>query len=531
MKTIITIALLLLSNILFAQEQYENVTITFAEVNLSSSKTQKIIKVFKSIESYYIFKKEPVKGPGGWEYFLVELNSNFETITTKKISKSFIEMTDWTFDDIQIVQGTALIFYHKQFKKENYVNFYCQKTYLSSNEIEAPKVIYKHDYSSSVYYKLKTKIVSSPNNKNLLINVFIREARDDDDYYTKDKNEFISYNIDSDTFSNFDLELTEGKYNSNYIQSFTIDNSSKSYITTYNDTRTNSKLKVKHNFKYSLFIVNENISEKKTINLSIGNNILISPTVLPHKDGSIYLVGFYASLSQDYNFGEFLFKIDPQSGELTNEVISILDKEFITKVERERFDLSKKEKEKSFRFINYLQPIKLVEHLNGSISIVNEVSLEVMTISEKGAVNRSHYHNNLVISRLNGGEYTSHTLYKKTKTRNYENTIAFGENNELVIVQVKRKIELLGKELKQLTKDEKKKNAGYAIGTFRISENGSIKESFLMDYMDDSYKTYKRYKELRGISFIELNNNKIELNIITNTIDRKFGFLKFQFDF
>ncbi|MBL1280281.1 MAG: hypothetical protein COA33_008425 [Fluviicola sp.] len=526
MKTIIAIALLLLSNILFAQEQYENVTITFAELKLEKSKTVKLISTFKVDEGYIVFKKEPIRGPGGWRYFIETRDTDLKVVSTIDVSQQF-EDENYIIERIIRVGNSYALFSTKTFRKEGKTELYLQTFNWESGELSSTKKIHSQTSprrGQGIHFTTKTSV----NDKLLMYEVYKTG---------KDKLARKHYTVLDEalevlwTNDNVFYKADDGK--DYYEQSVVLGNNGEIYALGYKILTRNRKAGIKQGEKeFEIARITEDDIE--TIKIDVKGHKLDDVQLTQTKDGALFFGGYYLNKDVYGIEGVFLLTLDKESLEVEDEFWSEFTHDFITEGWSERkTKKAKKIDDKGKLALTNLYLRNVLKHDDGSISLVGErywVTITTTTTANGGTTTRTTYHyGDLVITRIsNSGELLSQSKYQKHKTHFGAHDVV-GVGNNLFVLILEKKIKLIDKDVKTMEKKERKKYDGWAFAATKINSEGKQSPYMLIDYTAAEYVKFRRYDKVYRNSSIVRNDDKVELLVVTYKGSKKWALGRFSF--
>lgn len=526
MKAILILFISLISLQLTAQKHYEDVTITFGDLKLEKSKKVLLISAFKIDEGYLIFKKEPIKGPGGWRYFIETFDDNLKSLKTTDVSQQF-EDENYIIKEITRVGNSYVLFSIKNFKSESKDVLYIQTFNWDTGKLSSPNKLHSQIYEGK-RNRLQFVSRTSTNNRFLMYEVYIIKKGEPvkTNYTVFDENLEEVWSIDKVSFDEEDGRHYEEK-------SALIGNNGRIYILGSRQILRDRKAGVKQSKKeYEIALVSEEGIEITKINAK--SHKLDDVSMTQTKDKTIFFGGYYLGEDVSGIEGVFLFTLDNEL-EVNDEIWSEFSHEFITQGWSNRqTKKAKKKEDKGTLGLNNLYLRRVVKHDDGSVSMVGEIywiTVTTTTNANGGTSTKTTYHyGDLIITRISAeGEVLNQTKISKHHTYSgaYE---YFSVKNDLIVVMLKRKLSLANIAKEDLTKAIKKKYEGYTFAMTKINEEGKVETSMLLDYMDEKYKSFRRYKTVRRNCEIIENDKSIELIVLTYKGKKQFALGKFTFE-
>jgi hypothetical protein len=80
---------LLVSSNLYGQKMNKDVEVSFGDLKLESGGDPILVSSFKVDDGYLVLKKQVIRGPGGFNYYLEKFDKNLKSIQTHDISQQF----------------------------------------------------------------------------------------------------------------------------------------------------------------------------------------------------------------------------------------------------------------------------------------------------------------------------------------------------------------------------------------------------------------------------------------------------------
>ncbi len=528
MKTLITITLLLLGSFSFTQEEYKNVTVTFGELKLEKSKTVNIISAFKVDEGYIVFKKEPIRGPGGWRYFIETFDEDLKSISTTDVSQQF-EDENYIIKTIIRVGNSYALFSIKNFKNESKDVLYLQTFNWESGKLSSPKKIHTKKYEGKRRGRLNFSAKTTINKQYLMYEVYAAG---------KDKITRTNYKILNESLEevwgvdNIFFEVEKGQIYGE-INSI-IDKNGTIYILGYRQVIRNRKAGIKQGKKeYEIAKITEDGVE--IVKIDPKGHLLGNVQLTQTKDGKIFFGGYY--LNEDvYGIeGVFLLTLDKESLEVEDEFWDEFTHDFITEGWSERkTKKAKKKDDKGKLTLTDLYLRHVLRHDDGSISLIGErfwITTTTTTTASGGTTTHTTYHyGDLVVTRVsNTGELLSQSKYQKHRTHSGAYDVLSVGNNLFVLI-LEKKIKLIDKDIKLMDKKERKQYAGWSFAATKINAEGEQTPYMLIDYTDPKYAKFRRYNKVGNNSSIVRHDGKVELLVVTYKGSKQWAIGRFSFE-
>lgn len=497
-------------------------------LNSETGRDPNIIRTVKSKSGdYLVFKKEVIRGPGGWNYYLESFNEGLET---KKVINVTEQFEDENFRVVEILEfgNSFWLFSEKREREIKTETLYVQELDVDGGQLGELKEIFQGQYEGK-RNGYSFSIQESVGGSKLLVRI-------DPPYVAKESLNFVI--------------LSESCEIENEIKDFKIEKQDKNYV--ISDVLLTDKGKILilgnsfENVKRGLFSVKGNLehelilcdgnSIESTTQIELENNLIIDDISLSNtKNGQIYLGGYYTKEKGIGIDGMFLYPVNVESGSLEEGLYSEFPKEFITEgwSERQKTKAKKKEDKGKDLGLTNLQFRDVMNHSDGSMTIIGEVFWITVHTSTDANGNIStttvtHY-GDLVVTKVDSeGEvvYTSRINKHFTYFGAYT---YFDLNNNLAIVLKGKRAPLANANWQDLPKKELKKIKGEVIKLGNFDNEGNLTECALLDYRNDEYKRYRRYKDIWSSSLIETEES-IEIILSTYFGSKKFGISRFTIE-
>ncbi len=503
--------------------------IEFTDLPLEKSSDVVIISAFKTDDGYVILKKEPIRGPGGWNYFLQRFDNNMKPVNLMDISDQF-ENDDYIIGGIIRVKKSYILISTKVMTDEHVVNLYAQRLEWENNKLEKPIEIYSEPYErkpNQIQYTLS----ASKGNEYMLIVV--------NPPYKKDEKEKFFFKVYdeklNEVLSKEKVEFEETDY-AYSLKQFVLGAKGELYILGSKFTPADRKLGIKTGpTKYEITTLTND--ERDVIPIDLGDKIVADIALYINDKNELYVSGYYRKEEGIGIDGVFLFTVNPKTGDISNSISDEFSQEFITEgwSDRQVKKAEKQEDKGRDLGLSNLEFRDIIRHNDGSMSIVGEVFYVtyVTTTNSNGTTStRTVYHYaDLVVTRVSvDGEILNHTRYDKHHTYS-GGYIYFNQGNDLVIMRNGSRLSTFDPaEREEMSKIDEKKLGGEALLISRITPDGKMTTKCVIDYKNSDYYRAKRYKIIRNDATIIRYNKQTEVLLLTYLGRSKFAIGRVTFD-
>lgn len=528
LKSIIGALVILLAFSSLAQRMNENVNISFGDLKMESGGDVFIVSTFKVDDGYIVLKKQPIRGPGGFNYYLEKFNEDLESQNLHDISSQF-ELDDFVINGIIKVKDSYILFSTKDFPDVRKEELYGQTFNWDNGKMSSPQMIFSQKYErrrGGINYEMKT---SSDDNLLLLT---IHPP------YVRGQQESVTFEVYDDQLERLYSEenITFEEEDKNYdIKETLLGADGKIYLLGSKFTPKDKKLgRETGPTEYEVITINDGIQDKTM--LDFGDKFVDDISLVFSEDGTLYCGGYYRKTDGIGIDGLFLFTINNETGEVENETWDEFTKEFITEGWSDRAVAKAKRKEDrkgTDLGLSNLEFRSVIKHDDGSISMVGEIfwiTTTTRTNSNGTTTTTTTYHyGNLVVSRINkDGEFSNHTRLRKHHTY-YGGYEYFNLKNEVAVLLMRRRDVLYDFDKETLTKTQKKEMAGVALVLATIKENGEVLEEGIMDFRNPDYAGFRKYNKIRNEAFVLDTEKGVEVLITTYFGKKKFGICRLDF--
>lgn len=465
---------LLVSSITFSQDNYKDVKIDFGFANTNGVKKIVVLEIMKSSDGYVMFRKDPIRGPGGWRYYLEKFDNNLNSKQVVDVSTQF-ENEGFIIKDMVKVGKNYILFTKKAEGSENKEELYYQIFDFETTKLEKPKVLYSRDVTSRkerIVYALQR----SPDQE--LIMVYIENPAARDEIKTVD---FLIFDENMEKVSSFEnFEVNPG-HRKDAVIDYAVGNLGEIYLLKQNRTGERNH---EDFYEYQFIVIDEGEIDVQKLQVQNGFIKNISLTVV--EDDKISAAGYYSNTSLLSTDGVFVFTGDAKSGLSTSVMSKEFSTEFITSefTDRQKKKVEKKEE----RGVDYgmynLEFRSIIYHDDNSFSIVGEIFwIERYTTTDANGnrTTRTVYHfADYISARIFEDEEIVFARYDKHETFGGVATY-FNLNNNLAILETKQKREILDLDFENMTRKEIKPFKKDAIGITTIDPTGKQIASILFD--------------------------------------------------
>lgn len=513
----------------FGQQMAEDIEVDLANLNIEKARDPRVLNMTKLEDGYLVLKAEPIRGPGGYHYFLEQFDESFKTVELTDISKQF-EDDGYVMEEFIKLENQFIIFSSKNTELDRKEELFVQSYDIDGGTMGEPQKIHTQTYEKR-REKISFRISYSPNKENILISIFpIARKGSDKPVQLKvlDKDLDVKYEI------NHALESLNEADHSYTFKELIIGNNSKIYalINKYEKTgRLIARERVSE--EYEVVIFSEDGTERKTYDEQ-GSfyNIGLSLS----ESNELSLAGYYNKKESYGVDGTFVFNLD-ENADVIDKVEYDFSKEFITAdwSDRAKKKADKKEQKGKEIGLSNAEFRRIIRHENGSMSIVGElfwITVHTSTDANGNTTTRTVYHyGDLIITQVSAeGEVIGNYRFKKHTT--YPGAyLLFSRNNQLCLVRSQRKIDLLEDDrVETMTKKEKKEYRGDVLAINSVDEEGNWTKEGIIDYTTDPYRGHKRFRVITGSAHLLLNDKNFvdQIVLLTYFGKKQFGFTRLK---
>jgi hypothetical protein len=518
---------LLVSSNLYGQKMNKDVEVSFGDLKLESGGDPILVSSFKVDDGYLVLKKQVIRGPGGFNYYLEKFDKNLKSIQTHDISQQF-EDDKFVLSRILKVGESYVLFTIKDFTEQKKESLFSQTFDWHTGKMSKPKEVYSQTYESrrgNINFNLNT----SHDKKRILLTIH--------PLVKKDEPEEVSFYVYDDQIEEIwaDKNITFKESEKYYtIIDTELGNDGQIFLLGSKTIPTERKPgAIRHPNEYEIVTIKDG---EKTINkIDVGDKIISEITLSMSEEGSLYLPGYYRKKEGVGIDGVFLFTVNQKSGEIEDQAWDEFSQEFITAdwSERQIAKAEKKEEKGTDLGLSNLEFRSIVKHEDGSLSVVGEIfwiTYVTTTTASGGTTTRTVYHyGDLIVSRVSkDGDFSSHARFDKHHT--YAGAYAyFNLNNQVSILMKDARSTLYEFDKETVTRDQKKEMDGNALVLAEVSQQGDVNITGVMDYTDLKYKGYREHKLVGNESVILRNDNNTEIFVLTYYGKKQFGIARLAF--
>jgi len=487
MKTIIITLLtlsMLVSNRSVAQKG--NVELSLHSFDLETKSRPEILKyTIDKNDNYIILKRQSIKGPGGWRYYLETRDSDGEKVSVKEIS-SKLDADNYPIDDLILLQDKIIVFTSKFDKDKNEEDFQFQ-----SININTLKVSSRESYHSVKYVKRRRRpsfsIQVSSNKKYFLITTTPP--------YNRKEKQFITLELlDQDLSSIWKEENYDfGEMDKNYLLvDYVAGNSGEAYV--LGKSMVDNKDNTYQIFKF----------DKKGIDsrdLELGDIESQGTSLIADNMGGLFVTGYFTNSETRGVKGMFLKKINKSNLSFDREVEADFSDEMLLfgqsakRQEKTKKKADKKDFEIGVRNL-HMEYVRYDEE--GNVYVVGSQNwIEVHTYTDANGNTRTtttYYNNDLFVSKFTkdykhiyNAKVPKIQVTKRSVEVPYTFLIKDGEIS-FMFFDNRENQNQQSLSLKGVQRLGKYKNNVLAVAN--ISKNGEMEREILFDYMEKGYDKF-----------------------------------------
>lgn len=347
MSKIALIRILTLSSILFyagtpsfsqdVNVMDKNAKITFTGFDLEKSSDVTLIGAFKTPDGYVVFKKEPIRGPGGWHYFLQRFDNNMKSVNVMDVSEQF-EHDKYSIEQITKVGNSYVLISTRNNAEKKEINLYAQRLEWDRNKLEEPIEIYSEP-RERMSSQLKFEVNGSRDEKHLLIVVHPPyKANEKEKFFFKVYDENLEEVLSREEV---EFEETDRAYT---IRQIEMGVHGELYILGSKFRPADRKAGIGQGpTEYEITtLTNQGRDE---VQLDLKEKIVADIALYVSDKNELFVSGYYRKKDGVGIDGVFLFSIDPKSGEINESISDEFSQEFITEGWSDR-QVKKAEKKK-----------------------------------------------------------------------------------------------------------------------------------------------------------------------------------------
>ena len=526
MKYLITLTLFLTSLNIFSQKEFEDVKIDQGFVNAGGIKKLYVLEIFKVSDGYVMFRKDPIKGPGGWRYYFEKFNLELKSQNVHDVSAQF-EKDGFIINDMVKVGQNYILFTKKVESQENKEELFYQIFDFEKTTLGKPEQLYSREVLSR-RDKIKYDIVRSTDQE--LIMVYLSNPSEKDEVKTMD---FLVFDENMEKINSFkDFKTNEG-HKKDVVIDYALGNLGEIYLLKRDRTGEHNHADF---FEYKFITLEDGNSDVQ--NLAVQDGFIKNISLTVNKDGIVSAAGYYSRTHALSTDGVFVFTGDPKSGIASSVISKEFSTDFITSEfsERQKEKVEKKESKGTDYGMSNLEFRSIVYHEDKSFSIVGEIYwVEINSYTDANGhrhTSRVYHFADYIVARVFEDEEIIFTRYDKHETFGGVAKY-FNYNNNLAILETKQKREIFDLDFSIMTRKEIKPYKKDVLGITEIRPNGDQITSILLDNTKPEYEDLKPFQRIGNGSFLfrNLPSNKVELiRSVTYLKDDRTGLMRFSFD-
>lgn len=514
MKALLTLALLLVfSPFCFSQDMPK---VDFATLNLEKSSKVDIISAYKVENGYIIIKKEPIRGPGGWNYFIELFDTDLRSIKLHDITEQF-EKEDFIIQNIFKVADSYLLFSTKNYREEQKEELYGQYINGETGALSKLKMIYQEAYEGR-YSAIEYVIKPSSDEQSALLTIYPRTKMNESKkihFHVYDEHLEELWSQENVTFEPYKEEQIYS-----VKQTALSDNGAIFALGMITEK--------KQDAIYEVRVLGSD--DEHVTRLDPGDRTFDDVRLIISEDNTVYVGGYYRKKDGVGIDGVFLYTLDAVTGEIVSEAWDEFSRDLISKFMSARA-MAKAEKKSDRKGtdlgLNNLELRSVIKHDDGTISLVGElfwITTHTTTNANGMTTTTTTYHyGDLMISDLdNQGEFVGHSHFNKHHTYWGAYTY-FSYNNNVTILMVGSRSLLYDGNFAALPRKERAPYAGIALFMHEINGDEKYPISEIINYTKDEYKGYQPFNHIGSNCSILETPESLEMLILTNMGKKQFG--------
>ena len=428
----------------------------------------KVLAIVKSENEYYLFRKDPIKGPGGFNYYIEKFNSDLESIGKIDLTTQFEEARFSFVDVIESGENIFLISERTDDQRHTYFQLLDKKYF----EIEEPRLLFSQEIYENKFQADLT-FVQSPDKK---------------------KNLFFSYNTENNQVQLVDLHLYDNAmeeifdypsipYDQNKkrdgLFDLVIDNDERIYLL-YRDSR--PQLERNYIVEYELSII-ENNGQVKKQKLRL-KGAISSVKMIIDKNSHLKITGFYGKINSVGNDGIFYYTLDKNNDSLSKCYQTEFTKSFSNSeltVSQEAHANARSKINGTNSAMKNLSLHNVILHKDNSISLVGELYYYVS--SDRGPSKKIY--SDYIIVRITDEKMTKFTRYLKEEKHDKVPYVEY--DNNLIVIQRMPWYFAEGLFLYEYKGKEKRKLKKEVLGAMTITSFGSQTPQLIFNDIEPPY--------------------------------------------
>lgn len=462
---------------------------------------------YRTKDGYLVIKREAIRGPGGFRFFMESRDEDFNLQEVRDFSKE-IDENQFYVHGFYKMKDQFMVLTVEYNRADKSKNLYAQTFDPESMSLSERKEIFNRSYEGRVIKWGGFSVNLSRNREHMVVSYTERDEADDlvINYTMLDKEGEIQTTREKIRYPKSDHDF--------YLNDIVVSDKGQVYFLMRKSERVPKERGVKKDVKISYAILRGDVDggdfrEIVQEGLSF-ERLYLNFT----QTGELFLSGYYRTESGKSIDGSMLLKIDPESGEVLHTSKDEFSKEFITEgmSDRSAGKVEKREEKGEDVGIYNLYPLSYVSHDDGSFSVVGEifyVTVTTTTNANGGTTTRYHYHyNDLIISRYNReGELLHQNKIVKRETYSSERPgeIIFNHNNDVLFVAAMNSPQFI-EGFAELPKADKKAKDGHLLVAYRVHDDGTETTEGLVDCTGER-RGYRRFSV--GIDCVLLDTHEL----------------------
>lgn len=513
-----------------AQGITSKLKLTWSDLVWDVSGDPAVVKAFEVADGYLVFRKHPIRGPGGFKYYIEILDKNLKRKKFTDISGD-IDEENYTLQDIFEFSNRYFIITTSMSKSDSKIGYFLQEVQWEKGKVDKRENIFEYTYDSKKVLSDVHVSVSPGNNYLLLVceepsrtRIFGHEKRE------ADKRSFLVYDTDMKVLNKNSMIPMEYKNIEYTILQTVVNDQGAVYMLGESIVKDQNRI-----WEFSIL----KFEDKKLIanNIKFKDGLLTSLEMGIDKDGILYCGGYYDQSNGKFfsnAYGTVVMTVNPETADPIRISTKLIDTKILMEGmsarEKARME-SREDRGKQAKQKLSIQAMDIIKHADGTVSLVGEVQFVeyIETTSANGGTNTKtifHY-DELFVSRVNQeGEILKTVKVQKKNAILKGHDIAFHAfdmNNDLGIIfddHIKNMGDLGAKGIIPLT--AKMSQTVFALVT--VNRDGVQKREAIIDYSKKPYSAYRRYRMAKDMAVINNNN----LLFVTYYGKKKFGYLHMQ---
>ncbi len=491
MITLLTLSMLVASK---GMAQKGNVELSLHSFDLELKSRPEILKyTFDKDDNYIILKRQSIKGPGGWRYYLETRDSDGEKISVKEIS-SKLDADNYPIMLVTLLQDRIVVFSSKFNKAQNNEKFLFQTININNLKVSQREIFYDITYEKRNKRPIFSMQVSK-NKKYFLITTIPP--------YKKKEKQFITLELlDQDLKSiwrqeNYDFDELDKNY---LLVDYVAGNTGEAYVL--------GKVKLDNeNNTYQLFKFDKKGVDKEE--LELGEIESQGTSLIADVRGGLFVTGYFTNGDTRGVKGMFLKKINKSDLSFEKEVEVDFSDEMLLfgKSVKRQEKTKKKAKKKDFEIGVFHLKMEYIRYDDaGNIYVIGSQNwVHVSTYTDANGNTRTtttYFNNDIFVSKFSKDFkhiYNAKVLKMQVTKSPVESPYTFLiKNGEIsfVFFDNRENQNPQSLSLKGVYRLGGYKGNVLAIAT--IDKNGEMQRDILFDYMEKGYDKFNLEDAIMG---------------------------------